>query len=110
MCAIGRWGVLGVVSLEQGLPQGCGLAPLLFNISFAAMLVVAAKSFFDNPDVLKDIVCITRGDVTAHPRKEAYRCHLWSMVYADDAGIVLKPTEGLAQMIDGGDRGVCWPF
>ena len=35
----------GWIAVKQGLPQGCVLAPLLFNIIFAGVILVAYTRF-----------------------------------------------------------------
>ena len=42
--------------VAQGLHHGCVLAPLLFNIFFAAMLFVALQRFSEDADILADLV------------------------------------------------------
>ncbi|CAB1115899.1 unnamed protein product [Ectocarpus sp. CCAP 1310/34] len=83
----------------QGLRQGCNLAPLLFNLFFAAMLMVAVAEFDKDPKVTANMVKIgTQVEWSTRARRagrwgrrrrwrRTRRQALWAMLYADDAAI-----------------------
>ena len=89
---------------EQGLCQGFVLAPLLFNIFFAAVINLVSTRFKANKRIM---------DALVHPRKKggagrrgeatvgesALVTPLWGMLYADDAGVVSQSPEQLRKMI-----------
>ena len=72
--------------MEQGLHQGCGLAPLLFNIFFAAAINVAQTHHkrFGATQGIKG----AGGWKEATAGKPALATSLWGMLYTDDTEVV----------------------
>ncbi|CAB1105114.1 unnamed protein product [Ectocarpus sp. CCAP 1310/34] len=92
----------------QGLRQGCNLVPLLFNLFFAAMLMVAVAEFDKDPKVPADMVKIgTQVEYMGKKGRSAGKKTtvvtdaeaLWAMLYADDAAIVSRSPESLEKMM-----------
>ena len=82
-------------AVEQGLRQGCVLASLLFNIFFAAVKNVASTRFKADKSIMDALVHLRkkkraegRGEATAE--ESVLATSLWSMLYANDTGVVSR--------------------
>ena len=80
------------------------LAPLLFNIFFAAVIHVAYTHFEADKDIIDALVGLRKktgarglGRITAG--ESVPSTSLWGMLYADDAGVVSQSPEQLRKMM-----------
>ena len=81
------------------------LSPLLFNIFFAAVIIVVLQRFAGDPLIVSDLVYLDdapKGE-DGRPRKEGtlemVRRAVRGMLYADDAGVVSTSPRGLTRMM-----------
>ena len=80
------------------------LAPVLFNILFAAVINVASTRFKADKGIMDALVHLTKkrgagGRGEANAGESALATPLWSMPNADDAGVVSQSPEQLRKMM-----------
>ena len=104
---------LNTLTVDQGLRQGCVLAPLMFNMFFTEVLCVAEKRFLTDTAVTDNMVQLQRKekgekkgtsrtgkiDGRGGEEEEEGVQILWGLLYADDAGNVSRSSDGLEIMM-----------
>ena len=94
------------VNVYQGFRQGCVLSPLLFNISFAAIILVVLQRFVEEPMMVSGLVYLDDAPKSkdGRPREEGklemVRRAVQGILYADNARTVSTSPRGLIRMID----------
>ena len=87
--------------VAQGLRQRCVLSPLLFNVFFAAILLVARERFSKDADILANRIHLQERPSKTGPETalKYVRRSIWGVLYADVACIVSRSPRGLGPMM-----------
>ena len=87
--------------VAQWLRQGFVLSPLVLNVFFAAILLVALERFNEDADILKYLVHLHEqpSNVCTERALECVQRAIWRVPYANDACIVSRSPRGLERMM-----------
>ena len=87
--------------MEQGVRQRCVIFPLLLNNIFTAEVTVVLQRFGEDGVIFSELVYLKELPTSMAPDLAIHSVNhvMWSMLYADDACIVLRSMQGLAQMV-----------
>ena len=77
------------------------LSPLLFNIFFTAVLNVVLQRFSEDQAILAELVHLKEPSTSMglEPAMNYVRRAVWSMLYANDACIISRSSQGLAKVM-----------